>query len=94
MIARSRLIVMRIGPPRQRRVEDGFQLSAIREVYFITHPSVRSDFAPWSLREHYRRYFPRVIARRASARPISTKAEVTSGPPTKIRVGVFILFHS
>jgi len=37
---------------------------------------------------------PFIIARRASARPISTKAEVTSGPPTKIRVGVFILFHS
>jgi len=35
-----------------------------------------------------------VIARRASARPISTKAEVTSGPPTRMRVGVFILFHS
>ena len=34
------------------------------------------------------------IARRARARPISTKAEVTSGPPTRIRVGVFILFHS
>jgi hypothetical protein len=34
------------------------------------------------------------IARRASARPISTKAEVTSGPPTRMRVGVFILFHS
>ena len=26
--------------------------------------------------------------------PISTKADVTSGPPTRIRVGVFILFHS
>jgi glyoxylate carboligase len=35
-----------------------------------------------------------VIARRASARPISTKAEVTSGPPTRMRVGVFILFPS
>ena len=35
-----------------------------------------------------------IIARRASASPISTKAEVTSGPPTRIRVGVFILFHS
>ena len=35
-----------------------------------------------------------IIARRASARPISTKAEVTSGPPTRMRVGVFILFHS
>ena len=35
-----------------------------------------------------------IIARRASASPISTKAEVTSGPPTKMRVGVFILFHS
>ncbi len=31
---------------------------------------------------------------RASASPISTKADVTSGPPTRIRVGVFILFHS
>ena len=42
------------------------------------------------------RYFPipRSIARRANARPISTKAEVTSGPPTRMRVGVFILFHS
>ena len=39
-------------------------------------------------------YHPFIIARRASARPISTKADVTSGPPTKIRVGVFILFHS
>jgi hypothetical protein len=38
-------------------------------------------------------YIPR-IARRASASPISTNAEVTSGPPTRIRVGVFILFHS
>ena len=37
---------------------------------------------------------PRPILRRASVRPISTKAEVTSGPPTRIRVGVFILFHS
>ena len=37
---------------------------------------------------------PCIIARRASARPISTKAEVTSGPPTRMRVGVFILFHS
>jgi hypothetical protein len=36
----------------------------------------------------------RSIALRASDRPISTKAEVTSGPPTKMRVGVFILFHS
>jgi hypothetical protein len=35
-----------------------------------------------------------IIALRASARAISTKAEVTSGPPTRIRVGVFILFHS
>src|SRR5256885_2025181 len=34
------------------------------------------------------------IARRASASAITTKAEVTSGPPTRIRVGVFILFHS
>ena len=39
-------------------------------------------------------YPPRCSARRASARPISTKAEVTSGPPTRMRVGVFILFHS
>ena len=38
--------------------------------------------------------YPAPIARRASASPISTKAEVTSGPPTRIRVGVFILFHS
>jgi hypothetical protein len=37
---------------------------------------------------------PRIIARRASDSPINTKAEVTSGPPTSIRVGVFILFHS
>jgi hypothetical protein len=37
---------------------------------------------------------PRIMARRASASPISTKAEVTSGPPTRMRVGVFILFHS
>src|SRR5258707_6505375 len=37
---------------------------------------------------------PRIIARRASARPISTKADVTSGPPTRMPVGVFILFHS
>ena len=36
----------------------------------------------------------RIITRRASASPISTKADVTSGPPTRIRVGVFILFHS
>ena len=36
----------------------------------------------------------RVIALRASESPISTKAEVTSGPPTRMRVGVFILFHS
>jgi NADPH:quinone reductase len=35
-----------------------------------------------------------VTTRRASARPISTNAEVTSGPPTRMRVGVFILFHS
>lgn len=35
-----------------------------------------------------------IIARRASTNPISTKAEVTSGPPTRMRVGVFILFHS
>jgi hypothetical protein len=34
------------------------------------------------------------IARRATASPIKTNADVTSGPPTKIRVGVFILFHS
>jgi len=34
------------------------------------------------------------IALRASDSPISTKAEVTSGPPTRMRVGVFILFHS
>ncbi|MEY9209778.1 hypothetical protein ABIF05_008888 [Bradyrhizobium elkanii] len=34
------------------------------------------------------------IRRLASARAISTKAEVTSGPPTRMRVGVFILFHS
>jgi len=34
------------------------------------------------------------IAFRASANPISTNADVTSGPPTRIRVGVFILFHS
>ena len=34
------------------------------------------------------------IARRASASAISTKAEVTSLPPTRMRVGVFILFHS
>ncbi len=31
---------------------------------------------------------------RASASAISTNADVTSGPPTRIRVGVFILFHS
>ena len=36
----------------------------------------------------------RLMACRASASPISTKAEVTSGPPTRMRVGVFILFHS
>src|SRR6187455_2267123 len=36
----------------------------------------------------------RFIAVRASASPISTKAEVASGPPTTMRVGVFILFHS
>ena len=35
-----------------------------------------------------------IITRRASASPISTKADVTSGPPTRMRVGVFILFHS
>ena len=34
------------------------------------------------------------IALRASDSPISTKAEVTSGPPTRMRVGIFILFHS
>ena len=38
--------------------------------------------------------YPRVIARLATASAISTNADVTSGPPTKIRVGVFILFHS
>ena len=41
-----------------------------------------------------RYYLPPAIARRANASPISTKAEVTSGPPTRMRVGVFILFHS
>src|SRR5260370_39590381 len=34
------------------------------------------------------------IALRASASPISTKAEVTSGPPTRMRGGGFILFHA
>src|SRR3954470_16941165 len=38
--------------------------------------------------------YPRAIARLATASPISTNADVTSGPPTRIRVGVFILFHS
>jgi len=39
--------------------------------------------------------YPRpAIARFATASPISTNADVTSGPPTRIRVGVFILFHS
>src|SRR5260221_4646833 len=37
---------------------------------------------------------PPRIALRASESAISTKAEVTSGPPTRMRVGVFILFHS
>jgi hypothetical protein len=37
---------------------------------------------------------PPVITRRASASAINTNADVTSGPPTRIRVGVFILFHS
>ncbi len=37
---------------------------------------------------------PAPIARLANASPISTNADVTSEPPTKIRVGVFILFHS
>ena len=35
-----------------------------------------------------------IITRRASASAINTNADVTSGPPTRIRVGVFILFHS
>ena len=35
-----------------------------------------------------------IITRRASASAINTKADVTSGPPTRMRVGVFILFHS
>jgi hypothetical protein len=40
------------------------------------------------------RYSPLANLLLASAKPINTNAEVTSGPPTKIRVGVFILFHS
>ena len=53
----------------------------------VAHPGMTTEGSP--------RYPPpRIIARRASARPISTKAEVTSGPPTRMRVGVFILFHS
>jgi len=40
------------------------------------------------------RYAPFAIRCFATASPIKTNAEVTSGPPTRIRVGVFILFHS
>ncbi len=34
------------------------------------------------------------MARRAWTKADSTNADVTSGPPTTMRVGVFILFHS
>src|ERR1700730_17720864 len=54
------------------------------------YPTPYSPFAPFAIRP----LRPRIIALRASASPMSTKAEVTSGPPTRIRVGVFILFHS
>ena len=47
-----------------------------------------------ALRPGHETIYPRAIARLASASPISTNADVTSGPPTRIRVGVFILFHS
>jgi hypothetical protein len=46
---------------------------------------------PFDARAHA---VPRINLFRTSANAINTKAEVTSGPPTKIRVGVFILFHS
>ncbi len=54
--------------------------------------------APSNWRRGYHKTYglgaPVLIACLASASPISTNAEVTSGPPTRIRVGVFILFHS
>jgi hypothetical protein len=42
----------------------------------------------------YDQPLPFAITPRASVSPINTNADVTSGPPTRIRVGVFILFHS
>jgi hypothetical protein len=62
-----------------------FQLNAMGNG-FLTSPRAREEGEGYGLAP--------IIARRASASPISTKAEVTSGPPTRMRVGVFILFHS
>ena len=74
-------IVLRFQPVRQILVRAPPQLRAM--------PALpRQRRVKGSLNRH------RAIARRAKASPISTKAEVTSGPPTRIRVGVFILFHS
>jgi hypothetical protein len=58
------------------------------------HPGMTEEgsFASACNDEHYSPILR--IAFLASDSPISTKAEVTSGPPTRIRVGVFILFHS
>jgi hypothetical protein len=87
-----RRIVVRIRPPYQRlALVDAFNLT--RWGRLPSHNVVPVK-AGTTLFMPPRYPTPRIIALRASASPISTKAEVTSGPPTKMRVGVFILFHS
>ncbi len=82
-------IVVRMRPKHQRAegpIAFNFARSSLRAT-LDRRPSVGRD-------DDVTCRSPRIIARRASASPISTKAEVTSGPPTRMRVGVFILFHS
>ncbi|MGY3547292.1 hypothetical protein ACVWZ4_002677 [Bradyrhizobium sp. USDA 4472] len=76
-------IVVGFGPLDQHMPNgEGFNFPSLRSCFTLPLQGVRA-------KPH-----PRAIARFATASPISTNADVTSGPPTRIRVGVFILFHS
>src|SRR4051794_23975375 len=59
----------------------GFQLPVIFRLHGGRSGGLRFANPPYET-------YPRAIARLATASPISTNADVTSGPPTKIRVGV------